>query len=159
METNVNTSLKTRLIYLLLAVISLSGNVFAQTTDEPLGGKPPTDMKSSIQDYYYQLKYMRAFELAVWSMPAVSIYGFRRATLAIGGDNNTILAWSKVAVPNAELLTANNVTPYILAMTDLQKGPVVVEIPAATDKAVLYGPLEPWFNKTWKPNDFKLVNN
>ncbi len=22
----------------------------------------------------------------------------------------------------------------------------------------LYGPLEPWFNKTWKPNDFELVN-
>jgi hypothetical protein len=22
----------------------------------------------------------------------------------------------------------------------------------------LYGPLEPWFNKTWKPGDFELVN-
>jgi len=22
----------------------------------------------------------------------------------------------------------------------------------------LYGPLEPWFNKTWKPNDFELIS-
>jgi hypothetical protein len=22
----------------------------------------------------------------------------------------------------------------------------------------LYGPLEPWFNKSWKPGDFELVN-
>ena len=126
-------------VYFLAISIFLMGNLAAQTTDEPLGGKPPADMKSSINDFDYQAKYMRAFELAVWAMPAVSIYGFRRATLAIGGDNNTILAWSKPAGPNAELLTANNVTPYILAMTDLQKGPVVVEVPAATDKAVLYG--------------------
>ena len=108
-------------------------------TDEPLNGKPPADMKSSIQDYEYNLKYKRAFELAVWAMPALGIYGFRRATLALGGEDNTILAWSKVAGPNAELLTANDVTPYVLAMTDLQKGAVVVEVPAATDKAVLYG--------------------
>jgi hypothetical protein len=23
----------------------------------------------------------------------------------------------------------------------------------------LYAPLEPWFNKTWKPDDFELVNS
>ncbi len=22
----------------------------------------------------------------------------------------------------------------------------------------LYGPLQPWFDKTWKPGDFELVN-
>ena len=124
---------------LLTLMFVFPDGLFARTTDEPLGGKPPTGVKSSIDDFEYQIKYMRAFELAGWAMPAVSIYGFRRATYAVGGDNNVILAWSKPAGPNAELLTANNVTPYILAMTDLQKGPVVVEVPAATDKAVLYG--------------------
>ena len=107
--------------------------------DEPLGGKPPKGVESSIEDYDYQLKYMRAFETAVWAMPAVGIYGFRKATKAVGGDDNVILAWSKVATAKAELLTANNVTPYILAMTDLRKGPVVVEVPAKSDKALLYG--------------------
>lgn len=83
----------------------------AITADAPIGGKPPPDVKPSIPDYAAQLKYQRAFELATWAMPAVGIYGFRRATEAVGGSDNTILAWSKVAGPNAELLTANNTTP------------------------------------------------
>jgi len=107
--------------------------------DEPLGGTPPKGVTSSIKDYDYQLKYMRAFEAAVWAMPAVSIYGFKKATEAVGGSENTILAWSKVATAKAELLTANNTTPYILAMTNLKKGPVVVEVPAKSKKALLYG--------------------
>ncbi len=118
---------------------SMKKSASSLVTDEPLGGKPPAGMSSSIKDYDYNLKYKRAFELAVWAMPAVGIYGFRRATLAIGGSDNAILAWSKPAGPNAELLTANDVTPYILSMTDLRKGPVVLEVPPATDKAVLYG--------------------
>jgi len=72
-------------------------------------------------------------------MPAVAIYGFTRAAMDIGADNNTILAWSRPATPYAELLTANNVTPYIFSQTDLRKGPVVLEVPAASDKASLYG--------------------
>ncbi len=126
-------------LLLLTGYAKTQSNSSALTTDEPLGGKPPAGMKSSIKDFNYQTKYMRAFELAVWSMPAVGIYGFRRATYAVGGDDNVILAWSKPAGTNAELLTANDVTPYILSMTDLRKGPVVLEVPAATDKAVLYG--------------------
>jgi Protein of unknown function (DUF1254)/Citrate synthase, C-terminal domain len=38
-----------------------------------------------------------------------------------------------------EVITANQVTPYIAAVSDLQSGPVVLEVPAKTDKAVLYG--------------------
>ncbi|UBM62383.1 DUF1254 domain-containing protein [Candidatus Sulfidibacterium hydrothermale] len=128
-----------RLCSFFIAFFMLYPHTKAQTINEPLGGKPPAGVKSSIKDYNDQLKYMRAFEVAVWAMPAVSIYGFRRATLAIGGKDNTILAWSKVAGPNAELLTANDNTPYILAMSDLQKGPVVLEVPPATKKTVLYG--------------------
>ncbi|HEB66949.1 MAG TPA: DUF1254 domain-containing protein, partial [Gammaproteobacteria bacterium] len=121
----------------LIGSVSLAATV--TVTDEPIGGKPPRDVKPSIPDYAAQLKYQRAFELATWAMPAVGIYGFRRATEAVGGSDNTILAWSKDAGPNAELLTANNTTPYILAMSDLRKGPVVLEVPAATDKTLLYG--------------------
>ena len=128
---------KTALLALCLALPSLDS--FARATGEPLGGKPPAGVASSMEDYDYRLKYQRAFEVATWAMPAVGIYGFRRATEAVGGDDNTILAWSKVAGPNAELLTANDTTPYILAMSDLRRGPVVLEVPAAADKTLLYG--------------------
>ena len=128
-----------RLIVFSIIFTFIASSVFPQVIDEPIGGKPPVDVKSSIKDYDYQLKYMRAFEVAVWAMPAVGIYGFKRATEAVGGTDNTVLVWSKVATPKAELLTANNVTPYILAMTNLKKGPVVLEVPPKTDKALLYG--------------------
>ncbi|MDX2510469.1 MAG: hypothetical protein QNK25_00295, partial [Desulfobacterales bacterium] len=69
--------------------------------------------KVSVSDLDYQVKYQRAFEAVLWSMPAVSIYGFTHATEAIGGGDNTVLAFSEPAGPNVELLTANNVTPYL----------------------------------------------
>ena len=110
-----------------------------ETPMEPLGGKPPKGANASIKDFDYRTKYMYAFEAAMWAMPAVGIYGFRKATEYIGGTDNTILAWSRPADAKAELLTANNNTPYILAMTDLKKGPVVLEVPAKSEKALLYG--------------------
>ena len=106
---------------------------------EPLGGKPAAGAKPSVSDLNYQVAYHRAFEAVLWSMPAVGIYGFHRAAKAMGAKDNTILAWSQPAKPNAELLTANNQAPYILSHTDLRKGPVVVEVPAATDKVSVYG--------------------
>ncbi|MDX2417352.1 MAG: DUF1254 domain-containing protein [Xanthomonadales bacterium] len=111
----------------------------AKMPTDPIGGKPPAGSKVSVKDLDYQVKYQRAFETVIWSMPAVAIYGFTRGAFAIGADNNTILAFSKPATPYTELLTANNVTPYIFSQTDLRKGPVVVDVPAATDKASFYG--------------------
>lgn len=106
---------------------------------EPAGGKPAAGAKPSTTDLDYQVTYQRAFEAVIWSMPAVGIYGFHRAARDLGAKDNTVLAWSQPARPNAELLTANNVSPYTLAHTDLRKGPVVVDVPAASDKASLYG--------------------
>ncbi len=124
----------------LLAVTFLMGQVHAQSIPtDPLGGKPPAGSKVSVSDLDYQVKYQRAFEAVIWSMPAIGIYGFTHATEAIGGGDNTVLAFSEPAGPNSELLTANDVTPYLSSQTDLSKGPVVVEIPKATDKTSLYG--------------------
>ena len=106
---------------------------------EPLSGKPAAGSKQSVPDLAYEVAYHRAFEAVLWGMPAVGIYGFHRAAADIGAKNNTVLAWSQPAKPNAELLTANNVSPYTLAHTDLRKGPVVIEVPAASEKASLYG--------------------
>jgi len=106
---------------------------------DPIGGKPPAGSKPSVPDLDYQVKYQRAFEAVLWSMPAVAVYGWFKGAKAIGAGNNTLLAWSEPAKPNSELLTANNVTPYLFSQTDLSKGPVVVDVPAATDKASFYG--------------------
>jgi hypothetical protein len=106
---------------------------------DPIGGKPPAGSATSVADLDYQVKYQRAFEAVLWSMPAIAIYGFHRAAAEIGAGANVILAYSKPAKPNLEALTANNQTPYILSQTDLRQGPVVLEVPAASDRASLYG--------------------
>jgi hypothetical protein len=111
----------------------------ADMPTDPIGGKPPAGAKASVKDLDYQVKYQRAFEAVLWSIPAVSVYGWFRGAKALGAGNNTLLAWSGPAKPNTELMTANNVTPYLFSQTDLSKGPVVVDVPAATDKASFYG--------------------
>jgi hypothetical protein len=106
---------------------------------DPLGGKPPAGSKPSVAGLDYQVKYQRAFEAVLWSMPAIALYGFHRASAELGAGPNVILAWSEPAKPNLEALTGNNQVPYILSQTDLRQGPVVLEVPAASDKASLYG--------------------
>lgn len=110
----------------------------AQT--EPIGGQPAPGAKPSADDLEAQVAYQRAFEAVIWSAPAVGIYRLRAGAFsALGADNNTILAYSQTATPKLEALTPNTVTPYIGAYTDLRKGPVVLEVPARSAKAVLYG--------------------
>ena len=109
------------------------------TPTEPLGGKPPTGSQPSVPDLEYQVKYQRAFEAVIWSIPAVGMYAYWRAAQDWDAGSNTIIAWSKPATPYLEGVTGNNQTPYLLSQTDLSKGPVVLEVPAATDKASLYG--------------------
>jgi len=98
----------------------------AQAGQEPLGGQPPMGSTSSVKDFDYQIKYQRAFEAVLWSMPAVAIYRFRGAGISdLGLKDNDIIANSKTA--------------SISAFTDLQKGPVVLEVPKAGPDGSLYG--------------------
>lgn len=107
---------------------------------ETAGGLPPAGAMSSVDDFDYQIKYQRAFEAVLWNMPAVAIYSFRRAAFDnLGLKDNDIIAYSKPATPHLEAITANSTTPYITAFTDLQKGPVVLELPAAGADGSLYG--------------------
>jgi hypothetical protein len=82
----------------------------------------------------------RAVEAVIWSMPAISIRSFVQASFKdYGATWNDVILWSKPALPRHELLTANNQVPYMLTALNLRSGPVVVEIPAAGAKAVLFG--------------------
>jgi len=123
-----------------LMLVTLATPVWAgKMPTDPRGGKPPAGSTISVKDLDEQVKYQRAFEAVVWSMPAVIKYGMRRASIEIGAGDNVIMAWSGGATALLETLTPNNVTPYVTSTTDLRKGPVVLEVPKATDKANLFG--------------------
>jgi hypothetical protein len=107
---------------------------------EPLGGQPALGSKPSVPNLEAQVAYQRAFEAVVWAMPASAIYRFRVGVLEMPGmADNVVAAFSGPLTQKAELITANTVTPYITEFSDLRNGPIVLELPAKTDKASLYG--------------------
>jgi hypothetical protein len=118
--------------------LCFASRVNAQT--EPLGGQPGRGAKQSVKDLDEQVAYQRAFEAVLWAMPASAIYRFRVGLLELpGGGDNVVVAYSEPLTQFAEVITGNTVTPYIGAASDLRNGPVVVELPAKTEKASLYG--------------------
>jgi hypothetical protein len=125
---------------LALAMLANPHAALAQTSVETQGGQPPPGSRSSIVNFDYQIKYQRAFEAVLWNIPAIAIYSFRRAAFNnLGVKDNDIIAYSAPATPKLEAITANSSTPYITAFTDLQKGPVVLELPAASEEGSVYG--------------------
>lgn len=143
---------KKKCISTLLSVLMvgsvLTASAWAQKIPtDPLNGKPPAGSKVSVKDLDYQVKYQRAFEAVMWSMPMIDMYGINNACLEVGGAPNVILAWSQGAKPYFESMTSNNTSPYTVAMTDLRKGPVVLEVPASTKVAGLFGQIvDYWFD-------------
>ncbi len=130
----------------------------AQAETAPLGGRPPAAFRPSVPDLEAQVAYQRAFEAVVWAMPASAIYRLRAGMTQVPGmADNVILAYSVPLKPKDEAITPNTVTPYIAAFTDLRNGPVVIELPAETDKASLrfrlYDPDEAFRNKSFKMPD------
>ena len=124
----------------LVTSVLLAAPAPAFSQIEPLGGQPALGSKPSVTDLESQVAYQRAFEAVIWSQPAVGIYGIRRGMLeGLGMKDNDVLAMSKPLTTRHEYLTANNTTPYITANADLRNGPIVVEVPAASDKGVMYG--------------------
>lgn len=130
------------LILRAACVFMLANHVLhAQTASptEPLGGQPAPGAKPSEPDLEEQVLYQRVFEAVVWSQPAVGVYGIRRGMAAVGATDNVVMAMSRPLTTRHEFLTANNTTPYIAANADLRNGAVVLEVPPASDKGVLYG--------------------
>ncbi len=136
-----------QLLVMSLAVLLTAGTIWAENLPtEPRGGQPPKGSKPSVKSFTEQVTYQRAFEAVVWSMPAMIKYGIRRASIEIGAGDNVIMAWSAPSKPLMETLTPNNTTPYVTATTDLRKGPVVLEVPKATENANLFGQVaDDWF--------------
>jgi hypothetical protein len=57
----------------------------------------------------------------------------------LGGDWNDVVYFSKPMVSRHGFLTANNQTPYVVGSFNTKDGPLVVEVPGASDKAKYFG--------------------
>lgn len=90
-------------------------------------------------DWEYQMAYQRGMEAVNWSLPAVSMICMRNACFNLGGSYNTVFWGSEVPTAKHEALTANNQTPYASIFLNTKNGPVVLDIPAASNRTAIFG--------------------
>jgi Protein of unknown function (DUF1254)/Family of unknown function (DUF5681) len=75
------------------------------------------------------LAYVRGVDAFMNSFSGVSAYAIRKGFQSIGAEDNSVVIFSELMDSNSLFLTANADTIYNLAILDLTKGPLVVEVP------------------------------
>jgi hypothetical protein len=93
------------------------------------------------RDIEYELKVQRATQAAIWALPAVGMYDIVLSIQRdLGGEiYNDIASLSQPMTSQHGFLTANDVTPYLIAGFTTKDGALVVEVPPATDKVNMFG--------------------
>ena len=82
-----------------------------------------------MQKVYDNLDYVRGVDAFMNSFSGASAYAIREGFHSIGAEDNTVVIFSELMDSNSLFLTANADTIYTLAILDLTKGPLVVEVP------------------------------
>lgn len=80
---------------------------------------------------YDQLDYIRAVEMYLWSIPAVSLHHMRTADWPLfgGSDAYKVAYLGSLLKSNVRMLTGNPDSMYVSMTIDTHDGPVVLEIP------------------------------
>jgi len=88
----------------------------------------------------YQIMVQRATQTAIWAMPGVALVDFKKATIRdLGGTINDVVYLTKPFDSKHGFITANDVTAYGWGNISTVKGPVVLVVPAATEKVSYFG--------------------
>jgi hypothetical protein len=115
----------------LATLMSCTGETTKTTT------KKSFNTEESVE---YQIMVQRATQTAIWAMPAVALVDFIKATRRdLGGDLNDVVYLSKPLNSKHGFLTANDVTAYGWGSISLAEGPIIIQVPAATDKVSYFG--------------------
>ncbi len=95
----------------------------------------------------YQIMVQRATQAAIWAMPGVALVDFVKATRRdLGGDYGDVLYLTEPFDSKHGFLTANDVTAYAWSNISIANGPIVVDVPAASDKVSYFGSfVNAWF--------------
>ncbi|GEA49843.1 hypothetical protein VIN01S_06470 [Vibrio inusitatus NBRC 102082] len=85
----------------------------------------------------------RALEAGIWIMPQVMYERMAQVAFDTFGNedkrNNTIYYYERPMTAEAAMVTGNNNSPYVHTYHNIADGPVVVEIPPATDSNAFFG--------------------
>ncbi|MTI02193.1 DUF1214 domain-containing protein [Roseibium sp. RKSG952] len=95
---------------------------------------------AQVEDIEYQMMVQRATQAAIWGMPAAGMIDFLKGIRRdLGGDYNDVVYLNKPFDSKHGFLTANDVTAYAWASMTSEPGPLVIQVPAATDKVSYFG--------------------
>jgi hypothetical protein len=96
-----------------------------------------TQIQTSKPSLRYEMTVQRACEAAIWAMlPAIGIYGIEASiTRDLAGKFGDVVYFRKPMESRHDFLTANDVPPYVTSAQRTKVGPLVVEVPAAGEKA------------------------
>ncbi|HEY4202075.1 MAG TPA: DUF1254 domain-containing protein [Devosiaceae bacterium] len=86
----------------------------------------------------------RGVEAVIWGIPLVSVYAMRRAFFAMGARYGDILYLSRPATWKFQTTTPNASSLYVYFNFNLQDGPVVVDVPAATGAGLFGSIVDAW---------------
>lgn len=134
--------LPTLLPLVLTLTVSLGLNeAYAQTTTNMFNDTGDILARSAaVEDIEYQMMVQRATQTAIWAIPAAGMVDFISGTRRdLGGDLNDVIYLAQPFDSKHGFLTANDVTAYAWASMTSKSGPLVVEVPAATDKVSYFG--------------------
>lgn len=106
--------------------------VFLSFVDTTIGREDPGSEQRMV--------HRRAVEAAIWGMPAVSMRGFIKSIRRdLGGDWNDVVYFSTPMTTRHGFLTPNNQVPYVISALSTRNGPMVVDVPAASEKTKYFG--------------------
>ncbi len=104
------------------------------------GQMPAKDTNAQQTQAHETMLHRRAVEAAIWGIPAVSMRSAFNATKRdLGGDWGDVVYFSKPMVSRHGFLTANNQTPYVISSINTKDGPMVVDVPAASETTKFFG--------------------
>jgi len=120
-------SARTGLAILALVCASVSAHARDRTTD----------------DLARRTVERRAVEAVIWGMPAVNAELMAQAALAVKGDFNQVVYWSRPVGWKNQTLTPNPDTIYLMPLYNTKDvGPMVLEIPPAMEDASITGSID-----------------
>jgi hypothetical protein len=84
----------------------------------------------------------RAVEAVIWGMPAVNAELMYQAMADAKADFNQLTYWSRPITSKNQTLTPNPDTIYLNPYYNTKDGPIVLEIPAASENASITGSID-----------------
>ncbi|MCK6263504.1 DUF1254 domain-containing protein [Vibrio sp. ZSDE26] len=105
--------------------------------------EPTVSTQTKAASFSEQRFERRALEAGTWFIPQVLYETLASETInKFGGDrNSTVYFFERPVTWHTQMMTGNNNTPYVHTYHSIEDGPVVLEIPAATQDNAFFGTL------------------